>query len=201
LQSAVPACTPIVRALSFSWLPTALCIFFRLATPIYSFIALPLLDAILGEEEEPALKVAPSIWYKPMYYGFCHVFALLQLAAIVGGAYVVTQPGSSPLLLLLVILNLGCVGGFAFAVAHELVHSKRQIHRACGDLILTLLCYKHWSLSHMAHHAQVATQNDPASARYHENVRHSCALVLGTRLHHVMIGMLCIWTPHCLSCM
>jgi fatty acid desaturase len=173
LQGAIPASAPIFQALRVPWLLSAAFVILRLITPIYAFVAMPIVDAILGEEEEPALKVAPSSWYKPLYRFVCHFFVLLHIAVIMGASYVVTRSGCSPQLLLLAILNVGVTGGFAFAVAHELVHSKHGMDRKFGDVLLTLLCYKHWGVSHMAHHAQVATQEDPASARYHESVRPS----------------------------
>lgn len=171
VQASVPVISPVVNALSFSWLPTAALLFLRCSPLLYAYLGIPIVDCILGEEEEPALKVSPTTWYKPLYRFVSQAFVLLYAATLLGSAYVVTQPTCSPALFALLLLNVGTTGGFAFAVAHELVHSRHSFDRACADVLLTLVCYKQWSLSHIAHHAQVATPADPASARYKESVR------------------------------
>ena len=178
-QASVPGVSPLVSALSFSWLPNAALLFLRCSPLLWAYVTMPILDYILGEEEEPALKVSPATWYQPLYRFVSWAFVVLYAATLLGSAFVVTQPACSPLLFVLLMLNVGTTGGFAFTVAHELVHSRHSFDRRCADVLLTLVCYKQWSLSHIAHHTQVATPDDPASARYKESVRAAsrCSLV------------------------
>ena len=163
---------PVVQAFNYPWLAPVLTAALRVLPVIYAFVAVPLLDYVLGEEEELGEPLDSGAWYKPLYRGVCHGFVLLHIGLLLCAAHVVTTVGSLPLFPIM-CLNMSICGGFAFAVAHELVHSRHRFDRFCSEVLLTLVCYKQWGLSHMAHHAQVATQEDPASARYREPVRTS----------------------------
>lgn len=142
---------------------------------LYTFLAMPIIDIALGEEEEAGLPLDSDAWYKPLYRIVCHGFLLLHAAVLFTAAHTIAH--MSVPVAIVTCINLSILGGFGFCVAHELVHSSRKFDRFCAQVLLTMLCYKQWALSHMAHHAQVATEGDPASAKYRESVRF-------TPLHH-----------------
>lgn len=139
---------------------------------LFTFLVVPILDYLLGEEEAQAMDDPSSSWQKISYSSVCIVFAALHITALASAAFVASRVTTPWPLVPVLALNCAVSGGYAFTVGHELIHSKSKLDRFAGQVILTLNCYKHWGHSHMAHHAQVATHGDPASARYREAVRH-----------------------------
>lgn len=68
------------------------------------------------------------------------------------------------------ILSCGAANGIAFTVAHELLHGARTTDRVLANALLAVVCYMHWSKSHLLHHVKVATPEDPSSARLGETL-------------------------------
>lgn len=68
------------------------------------------------------------------------------------------------------IIDVGMLmGAVGFSTAHELFHRKSKIERALGIAIMIPLNYAHFRIEHVyGHHKNVATWNDPASARFGE---------------------------------
>lgn len=119
---------------------------------IFTLVALPVLDWILGEEDAQELGAPSSPW---MYNIIFYVFAALHLTSLLSTVYVASLPGTSVLHLLLLCLNQGMVGGYAINAAHELTHHNSKADQFLGEALLTSCCYKHWHISHRAHHAHV----------------------------------------------
>ena len=60
-------------------------------------------------------------------------------------------------------------GAIGITVGHELCHKASWLERALGRLLLCSVCYGHFYVEHtMGHHKDVATDADPATARYGE---------------------------------
>ena len=55
------------------------------------------------------------------------------------------------------MLTLGAEGALGFVVSHELVHGHHKMDHWLANLMLCTTGYMHWSLSHIAHHTQVAS--------------------------------------------
>ena len=61
-------------------------------------------------------------------------------------------------------------GSIGITTAHELIHRKNKFMRGIGVLLLVLCCYGHFRIEHIyGHHLNVATKEDPATARRGEN--------------------------------
>lgn len=119
---------------------------------MFGFLAIPLLDWMLGEEEAQELQ-APST---PWTYGIIfYVFVGLHMASLLNTIYHCSLPGTSALQMLLLCLNQGLAGGCATNVAHELTHHSNKVDKFLGEVLLTTCCYRHWPYSHRAHHVQV----------------------------------------------
>ena len=58
-------------------------------------------------------------------------------------------------------LSLGCEGGLLFTVAHELLHSIRPLDKALSNILLCSVGYMHWTCSHLAHHRNVNSLENP----------------------------------------
>lgn len=62
-------------------------------------------------------------------------------------------------------------GGLGIVVAHELVHRRQRGEYWLGKLLLMTVLYMHFAIEHVrGHHARVATDDDPASARLGQTV-------------------------------
>lgn len=61
--------------------------------------------------------------------------------------------------------------GTGIVIAHELIHRSSNFERSLGDWLLAMALYGHFRTEHIAgHHRYVATAEDPATARYNENL-------------------------------
>lgn len=69
-----------------------------------------------------------------------------------------------------VAAGLGCAA-YGINVAHELGHRSTRPHRTASKVLLLSTLYLHFFIEHnRGHHARVATQDDPASARHGETL-------------------------------
>jgi alkane 1-monooxygenase len=68
------------------------------------------------------------------------------------------------------VLTMGLLcGTFGINVGHELGHRKNKFEQALAKLALLTSLYMHFFVEHnKGHHKNVATHNDPSSARYNE---------------------------------
>jgi len=70
----------------------------------------------------------------------------------------------------LLVMGLLC-GSFGINVAHELGHRSNGFERTLSRMLLLSSLYMHFYIEHnKGHHKRVSTPEDPASARYGENV-------------------------------
>ncbi len=68
-------------------------------------------------------------------------------------------------------LTIGVVGGTGINAAHELGHKQPNRERWAARLALGAVAYGHFYVEHnRGHHRNVATPEDPASARFGENI-------------------------------
>jgi len=69
----------------------------------------------------------------------------------------------------MVITIVGGNSGFSIITAHELIHRKKRWEQNLGRLLLCTVLYEHFYTEHLrGHHRLVATDADPATARFGE---------------------------------
>ncbi|MEE2643792.1 MAG: alkane 1-monooxygenase [Myxococcota bacterium] len=140
-------------------------------TPLTIFIFVPLLELVLSPDgkNETALSRSGREHFEagilylviPLQYGLLFFF-LSQIAW--GERTLIEELG--------MIFSMGiCCGAYGINAAHELGHrSSRWARRGAKVLLLTSL-YQHFFIEHnRGHHARVATEEDPASARLGESL-------------------------------
>jgi alkane 1-monooxygenase len=141
----------------FSWL-----------TVVVVFVFIPLAELIVGRntenlDEEAEAKAKNSLIYSLVLWLFVPIPFILTL--LFGyrfnvGAY---QTYESLGILLSIALSSGGIG---ITIAHELVHRKSLVEQYLGRIILLSVFYMHFAIEHVrGHHALVATDEDPATAR------------------------------------
>lgn len=153
------------------------------------FVALPALDALLGTEVEQDLLddgarggdrvrgAAPRSSPAP-YRAWLFVAGVAHLAVVAAG--VAAAPamvgdwgalgGAAAAPLVAAAVSVGVSGGLAFTVAHEATHGHTKGDRALAAALLATAGYGHWRDAHLAHHRNVGTRRDPATARLGETL-------------------------------
>lgn len=147
--------------------------FYTFLTPIYAFVIIPVLEIILPIETkniskddiDSTLKRKVFDWL--LYFNLPIVFGLLLIAF-----YVVSSQTLSTFELIGLVFSVGIVlGTNGINVAHELGHRQTSNARFIGKALLLPSFYMHFYIEHnFGHHLHAATPEDPATAKYNQNV-------------------------------
>jgi alkane 1-monooxygenase len=135
-----------------------------------TFVAVPLLDALIGLDTRDPPEQEPTPFSRGLYRLANWLAVPVLGGVIVWGAGVAARVGVGSLEFVGVVLCSGVTGGvIGINVAHELIHRSNRLDRALGNLLLVMVSYGHWAVEHVAgHHRRVATREDPATARLGE---------------------------------
>lgn len=142
-------------------------------TPIYSFVIIPILEMLLPEDNtnytasELDHKKVNKLFDWMLYLNLPIVYGLLIWVLIT-----VTSVSLETYEFVGLILSMGMVlGTNGINVAHELGHRQTTNERFIGKALLLPALYMHFYIEHNhGHHLHAATKEDPATARYNQNV-------------------------------
>lgn len=143
-------------------------------TPLlYAWVLIPLLELFLkpdgknmsAAEEEMSKK---SRWYDIMLY----LIVPFQYAALILFLLSLQQENLSSIDIAGRIFSMGLLcGTFGINVAHELGHRNSRFEQFLAKNLLATSLYIHFFIEHnKGHHKNVATHEDPSSARLNEPV-------------------------------
>lgn len=146
---------------------------FSFLTPIVTFILIPIIEYFTPENKynlskNEALHKSEKYFFDvllylnlPIVYGILS-FALLQLSIHHLSAFETVG----------LIFSVGIIlGSNGINVAHELGHREHKFAKWAAKLLLLPSFYTHFTLEHnYGHHVSVSTPEDPATARFKENV-------------------------------
>ena len=143
------------------WLPLAF---------VYGVI--PLLDALFPHDRSnPPEPVVPLLEADPYYRRLNHLTVPLHFVVLIAGAAFVASQDLGWSALLAHSLMVGAISGFGINTGHELGHKKDALDRLAARIVLAVPVYGHFTMEHNAgHHADVATPEDSASARFGESI-------------------------------
>ncbi len=134
---------------------------------IWVFILVPIIDLVLPYLSKQDVDLKENV---------LHNFSILIilpciLFLIVFGLIVVSDSTINILVAAALGAAVGMSGGsIGITTAHELIHRQNKYMRGIGVLLLVLCCYGHFRIEHVyGHHKNVATKEDPATARRGEN--------------------------------
>ena len=146
----------------FTWLPL---IYAWVLIPL-SELFLPVNDKNLDAAEKEMAK--QHHWYDYMLY----LLVLCQYAALLYFLCSMKETGLSVWETCGRILSMGLLcGTFGINVAHELGHRVNKYEQLMAKTLLATSLYMHFFIEHnKGHHKNVATPEDPSSARYNETV-------------------------------
>jgi alkane 1-monooxygenase len=146
---------------------------FALLFPLlYTFVVIPSVDAIMGEDphnppEEVVRQMGQDNYYRVLLYvGIALLFASFFSVAWFLGTYRV------PLWAYVVLaLGTGFQSSGAILLGHELGHKNNRADRIAAQVANGLVGYGHFCIEHnLGHHVHVATPEDCASARMGESI-------------------------------
>ncbi|MGI9133704.1 MAG: alkane 1-monooxygenase [Rhodoferax sp.] len=150
--------TGAVRAL---WLPV-----------LFFYVLAPLLDWVLGEDlSNPPEAAVPALEADPYYRRITYALVPILWLAFVFSAWFVTHYALPAHGMLAMVMITGSVGGFCINLGHELGHKNTRLERWLAKIVLAPTGYGHFYIEHnRGHHRDVATPQDPASARMGESI-------------------------------
>jgi len=139
---------------------------------IFVYAVIPLLDYFFpNDSNNPPEQIVPQLERDSYYRLLNHLTVPLHFVVLVCGAWFVASQGLGWFGLLGHSLMVGAISGFGINTGHELGHKKNPVDRLAARLVLAVPFYGHFSMEHNAgHHADVATPEDSASARFGENI-------------------------------
>lgn len=141
-------------------------------TVILWYIILPVADAIVGRDRRnPPDEFVPDLegdgYYKALVWLSIPIFYL----SWIGGAWAVSRLDFSWMGYLGVALSVALTNGLALVVGHEVGHKNNCFEKRLAQVVLAVPAYGHFSAEHnRGHHKDVATPDDPASARLGESL-------------------------------
>ena len=139
---------------------------------VFLYVAVPLADALLGEERSNPPESAVAQLEADAYYRYI-TYALVPVlwGAFVFAAWFVATHDLPWYAWLAMVLNTGAVGGFGINLGHEMGHKHHRLERWLALVTLAPSGYGHFTIEHnRGHHAQVATPQDCASSRMGESI-------------------------------
>ncbi|MFC1689086.1 alkane 1-monooxygenase [Pseudomonadota bacterium] len=139
---------------------------------IFVYTGIPLLDYLFpNDSSNPPEQVVPQLEADPYYRILNHLTVPLHFIILVTGAWFVATQDLSGSGLLAAGLIVGAISGYGINTGHELGHKKERADRIAARIVLAVPCYGHFSMEHnVGHHAEVATPEDSASARFGESI-------------------------------
>lgn len=139
---------------------------------VFLYAAIPLLDYLFpNDRNNPPEQIVPQLEADAYYRILNHVTVPLHFVTLIGGAWFVASQDLGWFGLLGHSLMVGAISGFGINTGHELGHKKNATDRLAARLVLAVPFYGHFQMEHNAgHHAEVATVEDSASARFGESI-------------------------------
>ena len=139
---------------------------------VYSFLLLPILDAVFGEDtSNPPPEIVEQMAEDQYYRVLLHLSVPLFWLGMLLSAWLVGTQELPWWGVLFMAVSAGYSAGTAITVGHELGHKPSRLDRFSAMLANAVSGYGHFCIEHnKGHHTWVATPEDPASARLNESI-------------------------------
>ncbi len=155
----IPAVTLVAIALTgwWSWL-----------TPIIAFAVFPVIELFVkGSTENLGEDAEREAQRDRVFDAILYLMVPIQYAIVALTLYVVASTDLALYELVGLTVSTGlCCGTLGINAAHELGHRRRPYEQRMAKALLLTTLYMHFFIEHnRGHHARVATDEDPATAR------------------------------------
>ncbi len=138
---------------------------------IFSWIFIPAIELFFKPNEENMSKAEEEMAKEDKKYDYLlYLVVVLQMPTLFFFLSSFVQADLKLLDIAGRVATMGMLcGTFGINVAHELGHRKNKFEQALAKILLLSSLYMHFFIEHnKGHHKNVATPNDPSSARYNE---------------------------------
>ena len=139
---------------------------------LISYGLMPLLDAVIGEDENnPPEAVVPQLGEDRYYRWLTWMTVPLHFIVLIGCAWWAGTQDLSWWAFLMLAYVAGAGSGLGLNTAHELGHKHGRLEQVLARLALAVPAYGHFTVEHgRGHHRWVATPEDHASSRMGESI-------------------------------
>ncbi|MEZ4887096.1 MAG: alkane 1-monooxygenase [Chitinophagales bacterium] len=140
---------------------------------IYTFFLIPILDMLMPAPEKNMTAMEEELALKdPLYDWMVYLMLPIQYGFLVWFLVIIDDPTLTTFEMWGRITAMGILcGSLGINVAHELGHRTKKYEQWMSKSLLLTSLYMHFFIEHnRGHHKRVATPDDPASARYGENI-------------------------------
>jgi alkane 1-monooxygenase len=139
---------------------------------LISYGLMPLLDALIGEDESnPPEAVVPQLEADRYYRWLTWATVPLHYVALIGCAWWAGTQDLPWWALVMLAYIAGTDSGLGLNTAHELGHKHGRIEQWLSRLALAVPAYGHFTVEHgRGHHRFVSTPEDHASSRMGESI-------------------------------
>jgi alkane 1-monooxygenase len=144
-----------------------------LLLPLFlSYVVGPILDWTLGEDtNNPPEEIVPQLDADRYYRILTYVVVPLHFVTLIGTAWWAGTQDLSWWAFAGLAAIAGMAAGLGINTGHELGHKKSRLERTLAKIVLAVPAYGHFCIEHnRGHHSDVATPEDPASARMGESI-------------------------------
>lgn len=146
---------------------------FNFLTPFVGFIIIPLVDHALGTyTKNPPESEVDALQERDASRAITISCVPITVGLVIWGAWVVSLGTLKWYEFVGFTMSMGDVtGAVGINVSHELQHRvNRKVEPFLSRVLLSVVLYMHWAIEHVVgHHRNVATPEDPATARKGES--------------------------------
>jgi len=143
------------------------------APMLYAWVFIPIVELLIKPDEKNMNAAEEELALKNNIYDYVlYLFVVLQLAALLFFLQSMQQDSLSWWEIAGRVGSMGLLcGTFGINVGHELGHRNNQLEQGLAKISLLTSLYMHFFIEHnKGHHKNVATPEDPSSARFNEPV-------------------------------
>jgi alkane 1-monooxygenase len=137
-----------------------------------SYVLAPFLDWFMGEDESnPPERIVRELEDDRYYRILTYITVPLHFVSLIAAAWWAGTQDLSWWGYLVLAVTAGMASGLGINTGHELGHKKTKLERWLAKIVLAVPFYGHFWIEHnKGHHRDVATPEDPASARMGESI-------------------------------
>ena len=139
---------------------------------LLGFLVFPMIDYVIGEDRDnPPEAVVRQLNADPYFKQLLVAIIPFHFLLVVIGAWVLATYNVPWWIYLGFSIVIGGYSGLGINTAHEIGHKTSKFERLLSRIALAPSGYGHFCMDHNhGHHRDVATPNDPASARMGESI-------------------------------
>lgn len=135
---------------------------------VITFVLIPLIEPLLNQRTANILPEEEEVRSKQRWFDFLLYLNIpIVYGIVIWSCYIVSTQNLSTIEWVGICLsNMVVVGADGINVAHELGHRQNKAEQWLAKILLLPALYMHFIIEHnLGHHKNVATAEDPASAR------------------------------------